>query len=213
MKKMMIEFDEELIKEQYDLSGTGKMRSDLNTLHGWISPKGEFHAMKPNENHNAFLMGIQGKPGDWNDEYDHPDDYDTTPGHKEGWIGVGHSGENSIRGHTDILNNPNHPATATLRKLVSEHWSGKPMEIVSYKDKEKLAENESHLDIHDNLNTGVFRKYGLQGALKHKKMNKSITPDDFLTLLRAHAIDNGNDELEKALEINGLELIKAILNS
>ena len=47
----------------------------------------------------------------------------------------------------------------------------------------------------------------------HKRLKKSsLSPKNLLTLMRAWAYNRGDEELAKALEINGLELIKAIIN-
>jgi len=69
-------------------------------------------------------------------------------------------------------------------------------------------------NVPEKLNRGRHKVDPKKLSNWRKKMKKSeLTIDDLLTLLRARAINNGNEELAKALEINGLELLKAILES
>ena len=79
---------------------------------------------------------------------------------------------------------------------------------------ERGYESKNVRNIKESLNRGRHKVDQKKLSAWRKKMKKSnIQPEDLLTLLRAYALNKGNDELAKALEINGLELIKSILES
>jgi hypothetical protein len=157
-----------LQKEQFGVMDEGRPK---NTLHGWISPEGQYHHMMPRQVHNAVLKQLLPPEKRAKDDYDL--DYDPSKEYKEGWISVGHGGENSIRGHADILSDHTHPATKALRKLAGKHWGGNNMEICAYRDYNPDQYGDRYT-VHSKLNTDLFSKHGLHAALKDSaRFNKT----------------------------------------
>ena len=90
-------------------------RGQPGSLHGWISPDGEYTEMAPDQSHSL-----------WIDKVVPPNPavirhgLESHPAYEEGWLSVGHGGGNNIHGHSTILDNLDHPATRAAMKLVQE---------------------------------------------------------------------------------------------
>ena len=106
---------EGLIKEMWGSSPERQQK--MLGFHGWIAPDGEFHEMDPEQNHTSFIMEHLGMDDDNIDEFENRTSSDIA--RSNGWISVGHAGDPNAMGHRKYLDDPNHPATRTLARMVA----------------------------------------------------------------------------------------------
>lgn len=109
--------DPKNIRQASKLAASEKANSDLvkhdfsfsknksSPFHGWISPKGEYHKMAPDDGHMEFInrKGL-----------------DSLEAMNKGWISVGHGGGHNAGVHRDMINRKSHPAMRTLRELLTQ---------------------------------------------------------------------------------------------
>jgi hypothetical protein len=169
---------EDLKKEQWERKRTG---SSLNPLHGVISPEGKFYPMNADEMHSNKIIQaslppyakVSYTPGELENEVNKK--------MGEGWISVGTAGEPSFIGHSSVLSNPRHPATAALRGLIREaqndpkntagFWTGHVE--VSHSDKKPIkgAETLEHAPHVGYVSADHFVRHGT--FKPHKDLGRS----------------------------------------
>ena len=88
----------ELRKEMYDVEGKVDTMKDL---HGVITLDGKWHPLDPMAGHVSWLK---------NNKLD-----------EQGGVAVAVGGQYAVHGPSDILGNPNHPATKMLSQKIKEH--------------------------------------------------------------------------------------------
>ena len=145
---------EGLAKEMF---GSGEERmSKLRSIHGWIAPNGDFHQMEDDDIHDAFISELLG--GDKLDEAHKLGEFENRTvsdwARDQGWISVGHTGEPNASGHPNFLNDPNHPATRMLGRIVANLHP-------DLKKERFLIDSGSHPPYevpHALASRGIFRK-------------------------------------------------------
>ena len=139
-----------------------------NLPHGLINPEGKFIPIDDNADHAAEMLRATGM--NLTDEqiaHDrfHEDNHSNIGNaHRQGWIHVGNSGQQSVTGHHNILSNRLHPATVTLRNMIREHYNpADHFEVATHYDKQgdKGAITEvdfPDVDMHHYAKHGKFPK-------------------------------------------------------
>lgn len=126
--------------------------------HGWISPKGEFHEMNPDEDHREAIAGHINMPMQHDD-----DESPVEEGYKKGWVSFGHAGEMNIQGHHEVLNNRSHPAMRTARKIVSAALDNAP-------DESELTVHHFHPETGSKMSSADSAHFARHGTFKPTMM-------------------------------------------
>jgi GNAT superfamily N-acetyltransferase len=111
-------------------------------LHGWVSPEGDFHPMKPNESHMDWIAEKTGE--------------NATAALDSGWIAVGHGGDASFSAAHPIIANKRHPATLKLRQIFGDAYPGQTMNGDIYHYGDTHTPSESHVGV----SVDHFAKHG-----------------------------------------------------
>ena len=143
---------------------------------GIISPDGEFHAMKPHEEHISKMLQLAGhKPEIEVDEHGYhnlktknEEEYSKKWGPsvdkalKAGYVQVGMGGEQNFCAHHSVADNPHHPAMRTLRQHIKEHWNeGNFSEAQIQRSDEDAKKHGLSYIIVDDLDHKKFMKRGV----------------------------------------------------
>lgn len=148
-KNPHVNWDEKIRKHNY--SGT--------PLHGWISPKGEYHHLSNSESHDDFIMNEYGLHSE---SPRHKQDAAYTKAMKAGWIKLGVSGEDNFAGHAKVLGDRMHPATQKLREMARANPDWAPDEgVLEHDDKVEYGKFDVNHFIkhgHVKLAEGNFSK-------------------------------------------------------
>lgn len=129
-------------------------KEPANKIHGWISPKGDYHHLAPTVDHKDWIK--QHVPGG------------AEQAHSQGWIEAGNGGQTQVATHSSVLSNKLHPAVRKLRELVGQHWGEDFQVHMSDKPDSLETASTKHFSRHGTIKkmpSAYFKSIGEQLSL------------------------------------------------
>lgn len=124
--------------------------------HGWVDPEGKYHELERHQWHERFITG---KVPSINEDEAAQKKLDQH--YRAGWVSLGHGGGNNVKAHRKIIDNPDHPAMKTVRRLAGRAEEGTQLFITDDAERQ-----HSYVDARHFARHGTVPRKGSIAALR-----------------------------------------------